>query len=101
MATRRKSASRVQTETLDDQNPSNWTSSQLKAALSKIGIKITGNLSNSSLRRLYLDNQTKNSSATIDNSDNLAERNTVSVGNYSLNRVNSVSYNKEVILEGE
>ncbi|VDI73487.1 Hypothetical predicted protein [Mytilus galloprovincialis] len=52
MATRRKSASRVQTETLDDQNPSNWTSSQLKAALSKIGIKITGNLSNSSLRRL-------------------------------------------------
>ncbi|XP_071158740.1 uncharacterized protein [Mytilus edulis] len=85
MATRRKSASRVQTETLDDQNPSNWTSSQLKAALSKIGIKITGNLSNSSLRRLYLDNQTKNSSATIDNSDNLAERNTVSDGNYSLN----------------
>ncbi|CAG2203266.1 unnamed protein product [Mytilus edulis] len=33
MATRRKSASRVQTETLDDQNPSNWTTSQLKAAL--------------------------------------------------------------------
>ncbi|CAG2242115.1 unnamed protein product [Mytilus edulis] len=84
MATRWKSASRVQTETLDDQNPSNWTASQLKAALGKIGIKITGNLSNSSLRRLYLDNQTKNSSAMMDNSVNLAERNTVSDGNYSL-----------------
>ncbi|CAC5408356.1 unnamed protein product [Mytilus coruscus] len=86
MATRRKSANRVPTETLNDQNPSNWTASQLKAALSKIGIKITGHLSNSSLRRLYLDNQTnENSSAGIDSSEISTERNSVSDGSYSLN----------------
>ncbi|CAC5362043.1 unnamed protein product [Mytilus coruscus] len=86
MATRRKSASRVQTETLNNQNPSDWTASQLKVALGKIGIKIMGHLSNSSLRRLYLDNQSnENSSPGIDNSENSAERNSVSDGSYSLN----------------
>ncbi|CAG2224394.1 unnamed protein product [Mytilus edulis] len=86
MSTRRKSASRVQTETLNDQNPSNWTASQLKAVLGKIGIKITGHLSNSSFERLYLDNLCNDNSSTgIDKSDYSAERSSVSDGSYSLN----------------
>ena len=49
---------------LDSSNPTNWTSSELKVELEKIGIKITENLSNKQLRRIYLDNK-KNSSDNV------------------------------------
>ncbi|CAC5372759.1 unnamed protein product [Mytilus coruscus] len=41
---------------IDASNPVNWTNSQLKDALKELGINISINLGNSSLRRLYLDN---------------------------------------------
>ena len=49
---------------LDSSNPANWTSEELKVELEKIGIKITENLSNKHLRRIYLDNK-KNSSDNV------------------------------------
>lgn len=49
---------------LDPNNPSNWTSSELKEELNKIGIRITDNLSNKQLRRIYLDNKTSRQSSS-------------------------------------
>jgi hypothetical protein len=49
---------------LDSSNPANWMSAELKVEIEKIGIKITENLSNKQLRRIYLDNK-KNSSDNV------------------------------------
>jgi len=61
MATRRHASIRNH---LDSSNPANWMSAELKVELEKIGIKITENLSNKQLRRIYLDNK-KNSSGNV------------------------------------
>ena len=61
MATRHRASTR---NYLDSSNPANWTSEELKVELEKIGIKITENLSNKHLRRIYLDNK-KNSSDNV------------------------------------
>ena len=41
---------------LDNSNPANWTSAQLKDALKGLGINITIPLSRGILKKLYLDN---------------------------------------------
>ena len=64
MATRRHASIRNH---LDSSNPANWMSAELKVEIEKIGIKITENLSNKQLRRIYLDNK-KNSSDNVGSS---------------------------------
>jgi hypothetical protein len=61
MATRRRASIRNH---LDSSNPANWTSTELKVELEKLGIKITENFSNKQLCRIYLDNK-KNSSDNV------------------------------------
>jgi len=55
MASRRTRRNLPQNQ-LDNSNPANWTSAQLKDALKGLGINITIPLSRGNLKKLYLDN---------------------------------------------
>lgn len=76
----RRGGTKGKRNSVDPSNPVNWTNSQLKDALKDLGINISIPLSNSSLRRLYLDNvnkqsETSESSAELQSPDNPAVNN--------------------------
>ena len=80
MATRRRASIRSH---LDSSNPANWMSAELKVEIEKIGIKITENLSNKQLRRIYLDNK-ENSSGNVGSGADAAQANDVLVNSSGL-----------------
>ncbi|CAG2231526.1 unnamed protein product [Mytilus edulis] len=70
---------------IDNSNPANWTSSQLKDALKELGINISIQLSNSALRKLYLDNvdNRRNVQNIVQNSPDSSDNQTIIVTNNS------------------
>ncbi|CAC5381356.1 unnamed protein product [Mytilus coruscus] len=77
---------RVRTRShIDNSNPANWTSSQLKDALKELGINIAIQLNNSALRKLYLDNvdNRRNVQNVVQNSPYSSDNPTIIVTNNS------------------
>ncbi|VDI51276.1 Hypothetical predicted protein [Mytilus galloprovincialis] len=70
---------------IDNSNPTNWTSSQLKDALKELGINISIQLSKSALRKLYLDkvDNRRNVQIVVQNSPDSSDNPTIIVTNNS------------------